>query len=142
MWTVAGGGLPPKIITISNVRFDSVVGASSASILMGYDAGDGRNVIQRDEVFVYDYNGTPGDNFQLYYFQQADTFVVPQTGSNSSPSNPVIGAPVAGLTNLETWNLFGIAIAGAIAPTSDTRDGVFGLIRRAAGVNLPAVGVW
>jgi hypothetical protein len=57
MWTVAGsGGLPAKTITISNVRFDSVFGASSASILMGYDPGDGHNVIKRDEVFVYDYN--------------------------------------------------------------------------------------
>ena len=33
----------------------------------------------------------------------------------------VIGAPVAGLTNQQAWNIYGIAIAGAVAPCSTTR---------------------
>ena len=38
------------------------------------------NLIQRDEVFVYDYNQVPGDNFQVFYLEQAPTM--------SSPSRP------------------------------------------------------
>jgi hypothetical protein len=130
MWSVSGGSsLPAKRTTIRNVRFQALAAVPMTNILMNYDAGDGRNVIQRDEVFVYAYNQVATDNFRVYYTQQAATFIVPQTGSNPNPINPVIGSPLAGLTNLLNWNLFGIAIAGGISPTSATRSGIVGLIQ-------------
>jgi hypothetical protein len=80
------------------------------------------NVIQTDQVFVYDYNGISGDNFQVFFTQQAANYIVPQTGA-------ILGSPVAGLTNQQAWAEYGIAIAGAVAPSSaTTKAGIDGLI--------------
>src|SRR5262249_44950556 len=71
-------------------------------------------VIQLDQVFVTNYNGQAGNNFQTFYAEQAPTYVVPQS---------VLGltaAPVAGLTNTQLFSQYGLAIAGAIAPCQTT----------------------
>jgi hypothetical protein len=82
-----------------------------------------------DQVFVYAYNGVAGDNFQVYYWQQAATYVMPQTVLNDDGTAKVLGAPVAGLTNLLTWEQYGIAIGGAVAPlTASGRAGIVGLV--------------
>ncbi len=81
------------------------------------------DVVQTDEVVVYNYNGVPGDSFQVYYEQQHADFVVPPTGSG------ITGSPAAGLTNQQNWNQFRIALAGAVAPASaTTRSGIKGLV--------------
>ena len=75
---------------------------------------DRLNVIKRDELRIYDYNGFPGDNFQVYYLEQAPNVVVPKTQIDL-----LIGSPVSGLTNQQNWNQHGVAIAGAVAPCVD-----------------------
>jgi hypothetical protein len=78
---------------------------------MDYTTHNGSaNLIASDTVFVYDYNGVAGENYQVYYSQQEANFVVPQGGGN------LAGSPVAGLTNQQNWDHYGIAIAGAVAP--------------------------
>jgi hypothetical protein len=143
-YTVNGSaGLPAKSTEIRNVRFGAPAGAASgsafATIYMGYSTeglatGSPTNVIQLDQVMVYDYNGVPGDDFQVYYKEQAPDYVVPQSGDPNNPDWPVgapeVGAPVAGLTNQQCWDKYGIAIAGAVAPTTDTRDGIWGFVRK------------
>ncbi len=108
----------PRLTTIRNVRFDSVNMAPitrlgpQRSISMRYEFRLDTNAIGPDQVLVHDYNGIPGNDFQLFYLEQAPDFMVPQTTNNGRS----VGSPVAGLTNLENWNTYGIAIAGEIAP--------------------------
>ena len=46
----------------------------------------------------------------------------------------MIGSPAPGLTNQQNWDTYGIAIAGAVAPSdAATRSGILGLV-----VGLPA----
>ena len=59
--------------------------------------------------------------------QQAPGFIVPLTGSISG----LQGAPVAGLTNQQTWAKYQVAIAGGISPTTQTRAGVVGFVQPA-----------
>jgi hypothetical protein len=81
------------------------------------------NLTQTDSVFVTGYNQVVGDDFQVFYNEQAANFIVPQT------STGLIGSPVAGLTNQQDWQTYGIAIAGAVAPTTaTTRSGIKGLV--------------
>jgi hypothetical protein len=81
------------------------------------------NLTASDTVFVYDYNGVAGDNFQVFYNEQRPDFIVPQSTSN------LVGAPVAGLTNQQTWAQYGIAIAGSVANNTTTRSLIRGLVR-------------
>jgi hypothetical protein len=84
------------------------------------------NLQALDQVFVYNYNGVSGNNFQVYYNQQAASFIMPQT---NSVYQGFIGSPAAGLTNQQNWNTYGIAIAGAVAPsTATTMTGINGLV--------------
>jgi hypothetical protein len=115
--------LPPVKTVLSNDRFDLTVPSSIAIDMEYYDNGYSRNLVQRDQVFVYNYNGVVGDNFQVFFYQQATDFVVPVTQGGTT------GAPVAGLTNAQCWAEYGIAIAGEVAPsTAKTRAGINGLV--------------
>jgi PKD repeat protein len=84
------------------------------------------NFIQSDELFVYNYNRVVGDNFRLYYHEQKSDFVLPQgwewwAGLSITPE--------PGLTNVQAWNLYGVAFAGSISPAdSYVRTGLYGLV--------------
>jgi hypothetical protein len=124
-----GAHRSPKSLIIRDVLFGStagwnVGGVTRANIAMEYWQHSGSaNLIAEDTVFVYNYNRVAGDDFQVYYQQQAPNFVVPQSSGN------LVGAPVAGLTNLQLWNQYGIAFAGAVAPTIATRTDIIGFVR-------------
>ena len=84
----------------------------------------------RDEVFVESFNGVMGDNFQVYYLEQAPSYIMPQTRQTAAADGVVIqGSPEAGLTNQENWTKHGVAIAGGVAPTNTTRAGIQGFVR-------------
>jgi hypothetical protein len=129
----AGGPKPARQTIVRNVRFDPMPSGPYSSfppdgrtIEMYYDTHyDNTDLIQTDQVFVYNYNGT-GQNFQVYYLQQRPDFIVPQ----SDGSRGFVGSPVAGLTNQQNWNTYGIAIAGSVAPlTATTLPEIVGLVR-------------
>jgi hypothetical protein len=94
---------------------------SGYNIVLGYSADPVRAVTLPDTIKVYDYQGVPGDNFQVFYQQQAPNYIVPQSIYNDDGTRKLIGAPVADLTNQEAWSQFGVAVAGAVAPCSTTR---------------------
>ena len=79
------------------------------------------NAIQKDTFYVYNYNQVAGDNFQVYYNEQAADYVLPQAGAAFGPME-------TGLTNQQNWEKYGIAIAGAVAPCTDStsRPGIVG----------------
>jgi PKD repeat protein len=122
-WADTGGGvnLTPTRVILNNDVFaqalaqDNSGSTPQANIYMVYrtDQTD-ENVVQLQQVLVYNYNQVQGDNFQVYYTQQAASFIVPQTGGG------LTGSPVAGLTNQQNMDQFQIAIAGAVAPSSAT----------------------
>jgi hypothetical protein len=127
---VTGGGshLAKRTVIMRNVKFDHVSGAGGTPL---YDIylnflTTGRanfNWIQQDEFYVYDYNQIAGNNFRVYYNEQAAGFILPQTSAIG------LGSPVAGLTNQQNWDTYGIAVAGSIAPSSaTTRPGIYGLV--------------
>jgi PKD repeat protein len=137
LWAVTGGGvdLSPRQTILSNDTFGRVAmtdrnGDPQQNIVMKYQtSGPNVNLTQLDQVLVYNYNGVSGDNFQVYYTQQAPSFVLPQSTPASTSTTPLIGSPVSGLTNQENWDQYGIALAGALAPPgAKTRDGITGLV--------------
>jgi hypothetical protein len=127
---VTGGGamLGTRTVVMRNVTFDhpaSVPAASQYDILLNFATTGRANFdwVQRDEFYVYGYNGVAGADFRVYYAEQAATFVVPQTSTDG------VGCPVAGLTNQQTWTTYGIAVAGSVAPpTAGTRPRIQGLV--------------
>ncbi len=82
------------------------------------------NLTQPSTVKVYSYNRVAGDDFQVFYPEQAASFVMPQTPSAalSTVTAYTIGSPVAGRTNAQNWALYGIAVAGSVAPASASRS--------------------
>jgi hypothetical protein len=93
-------------------------------IVLYYNDQPTHAVTRPDEIMIQDHNGVAGDNFQVFYTQQAPTFVVPASIFNSDGSRKVIGAPVAGLTNAQAWSQYQVAVAGSVATCSTTRTTV------------------
>src|SRR5262249_30087233 len=135
MWTVVESSdwMAPKALVLRNDRFGlAAPGATAVAMaypdptVLGYI---GANLIQRDQVFVYDYDGVAGDSFQVFYAEQAANYIVPAATYNEDGTVHRTGAPVAGLTNQQAWAQYGVAIAGAVAPASaTTRSGIDGLV--------------
>jgi G8 domain len=121
--------IQPRVIYLGNILFatpsiDFGNRRPVANIIMGYQTSKNVNVVQTDEVFVTSYNRVAGDDFRVYYHQQLADFVVPK-----SEPDRLVGSPVAGLTNQQNWDLYGIAIAGSIAPANASeRNGIYGLV--------------
>ena len=120
----------PRETVIDNVMFGpvDVVGHPASgpqqTIAMNYLFRTKAQVIAPDDVTVFDYNGIPGNDFEVFYLEQAPDFIVPQTSDDGF----TVGSPEAGLTNQENWDTYGIAIAGRLAPCADatTRPEVLG----------------
>jgi hypothetical protein len=134
---VTGGGvwLPPRRVELHRVLFGDVPGntgpepQSDIRPEFSIDRGN-TNVIVSGRIVVTDYNRNPGDNFEVFQEQQAPSFVVPQTGATDG----LVGSPVPGLTNAQTWAQFGIAISGRVAPCANTRPRIVGF---ACGIQAP-----
>jgi hypothetical protein len=123
--TTADGMLSPINVNINNIRFahpSQSVAADLYDVDMKYPGDAASNpttYIVPVRVFVYNYNGVAGDNFQVYFTQQQANYILPHTSSTPTPGGNV-GSPVSGLTNQQNWNTYGIAVAGAVAPSSAT----------------------
>lgn len=132
MWTSGASslGIGPRRVDLIDDVFDTGKIAGSTAIQMLYGAGGSVNLTQLDQLFVTDFNGVVGDNFEVFYNEQEANFIVPQTVYAGNP--PYVeqnGSPVSGLTNAQNWAQYGIAIAGEVAPsTARTRNGIIGLI--------------
>jgi hypothetical protein len=125
--------MPPRTTLIINDTFaaptGNVGGQAEYNIEMLFGDGSGNggfaNLIVSDQVFVTNYNGISGDDFQVYYNQQQANYIIPLTVGTS-----LVGSPLAGLTNAQNWQQYGIAVAGAVAPsTATTMPGILGLVQ-------------
>ena len=72
------------------------------------------------QYWVSIYNNTPGDSCRVYYKEQAPSFRLPPSGPQ------LVGAPIPGLTNAESWSQYKLAIAGSVAPCATERPGFGG----------------
>ncbi len=130
-------GSTPREVDVINVRFGDMGGRAPGSdgmpnpgniIMDGRPNGTETNYIGLDVLRVYSYNGVAGDNFQAYYMQQTADAILPPTVMQGD-YYVRLGSPETGLTNAENWATYGIAFAGAIAPsTATTRDAIDGLV--------------
>ena len=130
-WGVTGGGgaLPPRAITFRNDHFVTPSGnldsRTPLAIVTSYQLNNPNpNAIVRTDLNVERYNGVANDSFQVYFTEQASTFVVPQNNAVDG----LVGAPVAGLTNAQTMATYGIAISGAVTPCTTTRPEIQGFV--------------
>lgn len=129
-------------LTVNNVKFTMLtklpVGPTPvasllppANIYMQYTTIDA-DLTQPSIVRVYNYNQVPGVNFQVFYREQANSFIMPQTDPAllTGRDDGMIGSPVAGLSNLGNWNTYGIAIAGGLLPVgaSASRSEINGIV--------------
>jgi hypothetical protein len=124
-----GGPMNPRAIAITNVRFGlSKVGSEplmTIEQLFSLQQGSAWTVTP-DTTTVRSYNGLAGDDFALFFPAQAATFVVPATAGQLKGCEDGAGIGVAGLTNLQCWQQYHKAIAGAVTPCTTTRSGILG----------------
>jgi hypothetical protein len=118
----------PRLVEIRNVVFAAPppVGVPYYTISTYFTTNLPRNLIQSDRIKVTSYNGVPGDDFWVYYLEQAPNFIVPETFPGGAMM--LRGAPVPGLTNAQTWAQYNIAIAGGVAPCAVTRPNIAGFV--------------
>jgi hypothetical protein len=128
--------VPPRAIVVRNTRFVPYdfwvrpLGSPQAIVMAANMSGgfERANLIVSDTVKILRYNQVSGDDFQVYYKEQAPTVVVPQTHSQ------LYASPEAGLTNQQNWAKYKIAIAGVIAPCLKTRSEIQGFVCALSGV--------
>ncbi len=125
------GMVPPRRVELRNVQFGclSVLPADQQPVIVVTYEPWAISQVVKDELVFYDFNGVAGDDFQVYYPEQAPDFIVPQSAAATATEGAIVGSPVAGLTNAQTWATYGIAIAGAVLPNGTiTRAGIVGAV--------------
>lgn len=131
----AGPIYSPKSLVLQNDFFAAPSGFSLIAIEMDYllngIAGNASvNLTSPDQVFVYSYDQNSLNNFQVYYTQQTASSIMPETGSTQG----LVASPVSGVTNQQNWTTYGIATAGAVAPSNaTTMTGIEGLVVALSG---------
>jgi hypothetical protein len=137
LWSVGynAGNIPLRTVTLVNDQFVQPPSLSSFTaidtIWYGTDqlANDACPITTSDKLIVENYDGVAGNNFQVFFSQQAANFVIPQSVQNSDGTYRILGSPVAGLTNAQAWAQYGIAVAGAVAPSdATTMANIIGLV--------------
>ena len=117
--------LVPKHTTIRNVRQEALPGRPKKSIARKLLSPNGTiNLTRLDQLFVEHHNFVPGDNFQVFYPDQAPDAILLQTIQWKR-----VGCPVAGLTNTQALAQHGVAFAGAVSPTAATRPDIVGFVQ-------------
>lgn len=133
--------LPYSSITIENTRFlrmpENLASPQQWAIIMNLDTSFASSVdlTAINEVYIYDYNGVPGANYRVYFPEQAPDYVMPNSVLTGNRSLDFIASPESGLTNKQAWDKYGVAIAGAVAPTREV-DGDNGAKALARGTAL------
>ena len=62
---------------------------------------------------VFDFNGIPGNNFDVYFEEQAPDYPIPP---DPDFNGRLVGCPESGLTNQQCMDRHGVAVAGIVAP--------------------------
>ena len=110
-------------LTVSNTKFipmpHNIVEPAQYTLFLDYGPvfKTAANLMNKNEVYLFDFNGTKGANYRVFYPEQAPDFVVPKSVIDlSDRRKDFIASPEAGLTNRQAWDKYKIAIGGAVAP--------------------------
>jgi hypothetical protein len=137
--------LPPADAIITDTvftpyKFPKQQNVPSHAVSMDYDPApytfkcppDGSaHLTQSQRVYIKNYNREQGRNLQIFYREQAPDFIVPQSADCR------IGSPETGLTNLQNWQKYTIAIAGTVAPCTTILPEFKGFVCPWDGVTIP-----
>lgn len=132
LWSVAANSLNmgARKTIVRNVRFGGSVPGTAAptNIEMRFNSPgytppamppDSRNVIEKDEMCVYNYNMIAGAHLQLYYKKQAPSATIEQRFVDTNGIIRRNACPSAGMTNAQCWAQHGVATAGSLATCAD-----------------------
>ncbi len=70
------------------------------------------NVFRHEQTYIENYQNRQGENYQVFYEEQAPGFVIADVGRQGEYDFP----QCIGLTNAQCWRQYGGAIAGEVAP--------------------------
>ena len=94
--------------------------SQSTSIHMRYSLSRHSNLVDRtSRTLVTDFNGVPGQDFEVYFEEQAPDYPIPPPPDFNGRLK---GCPVANMTNQECMDAHGVAVAGIVAPCVE-KDG-------------------
>lgn len=115
-----GRYLPPRVVTVRNCNLGSGTKIKRATTTFGQ-----RNFVQLDQLVVEDYQGNAADDFSVYFTDQSPETILPQTTNGGK----IVGSPVAGLTNQQNLDQYGVCWAGELLPANaTTRTGITGKV--------------
>ncbi len=118
-------GLNPREIHVRNVRFEGLNVDPISQDSPSYPAINmdpktiKSHLLIGTKVFVYDYNQTPGIDFQVFAPEQASNFILPQSTFLPNGNPDIIASPDSNLTNSQNFAQYGIAYGGEITPCLD-----------------------
>ena len=69
-------------------------------------------IFKQERIFIENYQNTPGENYQVFYEEQAPQFVIPNLDKRGNYDFP----QCVGLSNADCWSQHGGALAGEVAP--------------------------
>lgn len=112
--------LPPRLTTWRRCQFGSATKIRMAG------AGQGKkHYVISDRMRVEAFQGNANDNFWVYSNQQSPTTILPKTSADGSE----IGSPVAGLTNQQNHDQYGVQWGGELLPANAAaRTGIVGKV--------------
>lgn len=88
--------------------------AQATAIHMRYSINRHTNMVGRtSRTRVFDFNAVPGNNFEVYFEEQAPNYPIPPPPDFD---NRLVGCPEPGLTNQQCMAVHGVAVAGIVAP--------------------------
>lgn len=72
--------------------------------------------------FVWNYNKQPGDNFEMFFYEQAPGYVMEERKYplNAEDAHPYDNCPTIGLTNQQCWEQHRVAMLRKVATCEDT----------------------
>ncbi len=120
-----------KTSMIRNVQFTPTVTyasnrlpASPVNLFMDDSRDKQMHPMTPSRTLVYDFNGQPGDSFEVFWELQApDAIVPPAARPDLHADDPQVTTPEPGLTNRESLLKYGIVTASAIAPCDELDGG-------------------
>lgn len=120
---------PPSLVQVAGVDLSGC----KVAIKRQYMTGGASAPVVSDRLLVTAFNGSVGDDFEVFYTQQVSTFSpVPQTVEKPFGASHIVfiaGVPVSGLNNAQASTRYNMSIGGQIPPaTAHARAGITGLV--------------
>lgn len=122
---------PSRVFHIRNCRCEAPPGQPLHTIAVNlftreeWERREDGHILQTNECYVYDYQQQAGDDFRLYFPEQAPDWLLPTNPNIYHPPEKNVG----GLTNIQAWEQHKVAACGSVAPAeTETREGIIGLV--------------